>query len=143
MSIAGFKNLVGWLETGHNVPPATFVAKLPRQNSLEGKDHLTTLPNDAAGVSLTIDLWMSIRSQRYLTITCHYIDCFWNLRSCVLATRYFPEQHTTDNVAMKIGSSVIQFIIVEKELCIDYDQASNMHAAVRELCKSAARVLAN
>ena len=50
-------------------------------------------------VALTCDIWTSRATQEYLSITCHYMDRDWNLRSYVLETIDFSIDHTSENVA--------------------------------------------
>ena len=53
-------------------------------------------------IALTTDIWSSFGKQGNLTVTYHYINDDWEMRSGVLATRHMPEQHTGLNIATRI-----------------------------------------
>ena len=126
----GFKRLIAWLEPGYVVPSATCVTKLVRAKFRDGRERLIALLRDEVGVSLTTDLWTSSRTQGYITITGHFVDQCWNLRSCVLTTKYCPERHTAANIAKSLKDHAEEFDILDKVPCVVHDQASNMKAAV-------------
>ena len=50
-------------------------------------------------ISLTHDIWTSLATQSFGTITCHYIDESWALNCKVLETSIFDGQHTAENIA--------------------------------------------
>ena len=89
VSGVGFKRLVAWLEPGYTLPSATCVTKLVRAKFCEGRKRLIALLKDEVGISFTTDLGTSSRMHDYITITGHFVDDFWDLRSCVLTTKAF------------------------------------------------------
>ncbi|KAK1904230.1 Zinc finger BED domain containing protein 1 [Dissostichus eleginoides] len=48
--------------------------------------------------SATTDLWSSRTMQPYMSLTVHFINNDWTLRSVCLQTAYFPEDHTENGV---------------------------------------------
>lgn len=133
VSGVGFKGLLAWLEPGYTVPSATCVTKLVRRRFLQGRDRLVLLLKSEVGISFTTDMWTSSKTQGYITITGHFIDQFWELRSCVLTTKHFPERHTAENISKTLKKQAEEFGILEKVPCVVHDQASNMKAAMRNL----------
>jgi hypothetical protein len=48
--------------------------------------------------SATSDLWSSRTSEPYTSLSVHFIDNNWDLRSYCLETVYFPEDHTAEEI---------------------------------------------
>ncbi|KAL2897450.1 Zinc finger BED domain-containing protein RICESLEEPER 2 [Bienertia sinuspersici] len=44
-------------------------------------------------VCFTCDCWSACTSRGFLTLTAHFVDNNWNLKSCILNFRYFPPPH--------------------------------------------------
>ena len=55
-----------------------------------------------ASMALTTDIWTSMATETYMTVTAHYIDPNWKLQNFVLETLSFPERHTGVNIAQKL-----------------------------------------
>ena len=83
VSGVGVKRLVAWLEPGFTVLSATCETKLVRAKFHDGRKHPIALLKDEVGISFTTDLWTSARTHGYITVTGHFVDEFWDLRSCV------------------------------------------------------------
>lgn len=62
------------------------------------------LPSISKGgfVAITHDGWTSCATQSYDTITVHFINASWELRSAVLQTRKVEGSHTAENIAGKL-----------------------------------------
>ena len=93
----GFRNLIKTLEPRYNVPcRKTFTETHLRAkyntivNSL--KAQISSLPS----CSITHDGWTSIATESYSTVTVHYIDQNWELKSGVLQTKKVFGQHTAE-----------------------------------------------
>lgn len=54
-------------------------------------------------ISVTIDCWTSIKSESYCSLTAHFIDDLWNLRSCNLECSPFSGHHTAADIARKLN----------------------------------------
>ena len=48
--------------------------------------------------SATTDLWTSVAGDPLITLTCHFIDHSWELKSVCLQTHYIPEDHDISEV---------------------------------------------
>ena len=60
--------------------------------------------SQASRDAVTTDGWTSRATQSYVTITCHYIDIYWEICNFVLQTRLLSESHTGINIAHVAGS---------------------------------------
>ena len=85
-------------------------------------------------VAFTTDMWSSHSKHGYVTLTYHYINNDWMMRSGVLATRHMPETHTGLHIAKRIDERRYEFGISKEHVAgITRDNAANMGVAVAEL----------
>lgn len=75
----------------------------------------------------TSDLWSSRTSEPYLSLTAHYIDQDWNLKSKCLQTAYFPVDHTGEAIALGLSDALESWGLSEdKQVCITTDSGTNI-----------------
>jgi hypothetical protein len=53
-------------------------------------------------ISITADCWTSSAKESYLSLTCHFVDNTWNLKTFVLACDSFPSPHRPEDFAAKV-----------------------------------------
>lgn len=79
-------------------------------------------------MAVTSDRWTSKATEAYAT-TSHHID-EWNLMSCVLETRHFPESHTGINVSEQIRKAVDLYDVNPQTVAaIVHNEAANEELA--------------
>ena len=49
-------------------------------------------------LSITADIWTSIATESYLSVTLHYIDNNWEMKSFSLGTFPLTESHTGESI---------------------------------------------
>ena len=49
-----------------------------------------------------MDIWTSMATEAYMTVTAHYKDLNWKLQNFILEKPSFPERHTGVNIAEKL-----------------------------------------
>lgn len=54
---------------------------------------------ETTGIAVTHDCWTSINTESYGTVTAHFIDKEWRLKSAVLETRKIVGSHTGEAIA--------------------------------------------
>ena len=91
------------------------------------KKHLAA---EAFSMVLTIDIWTSMATEAYMTVTCHFIDPNLKLQNFVLETIGFLERHTGVNIAEKLKEVGERWGITHKVIIVSHDQGSNMEAAM-------------
>ena len=80
--------------------------------------------------SLTTDIWTSFANDAYISLTIHFINEYWEMKSYTLATYSFPEQHTGDNMVEKLKEVLSEYDIDDNSLfAIVHDQESNFQRA--------------
>ena len=78
-------------------------------------------------IALTTDIWTSVLTQSYITVTAHFILLNWELKTCLLQTTNFPENHTADNICEKLQEILSNFnVSCSKVVSIVHNQGSNM-----------------
>ena len=85
----------------------------------------------ASHVTITTDIWTSCQTRSYRCITAHYLTEEWILKSSVLETFEFNNDHTAVHIAKEL-KRVIDSWGLETIVCVVTDNASNMVAAIRE-----------
>ena len=130
---AGFKDFCAALNPQYKVPvKATVKAHLELKYNEKKAELLSQLKDQ--DVAFTTDLWTSHGKQAYITVTYHYINDDWMMRSGVLATKHMPETHTGLHIAQRIDEIRNDFGIAKENVTgITRDNAVNMDVAMAEL----------
>ena len=130
----GFRNLMKYLEPGYVLPSRKqFTADVNLKHATCKQRLKERLSEEAVFISLTTDIWTSIATEGYITVTAHYIDNSWVLQAFVLETLPFSERHTGINLAQKLKEVVEEWEIVDTVRMVSHDQGSNMKAAMEIL----------
>ena len=110
----GFKNMCYELNTQYSVPSASTISKYV---DLLYKGTKDTLLAELTGcvAALTTDMWTSMTSKGYITITCHHISPEWKL--------------VTTDTRVKILLAVEQEFHIGQVTALVTDNASNMVTA--------------
>ena len=84
--------------------------------------------------SATTDLWSSIELRPYISFTIHFINSEWELSSRCLQTQFIPDDHTGDNIAESLMSTLDFWNLdVSNQVCMTTDSATNVIKAARDL----------
>ena len=130
----GFRNLISYLEPGYALPcRKQFTADINLKHARCKEVLKERLKKEAQFISLTTDIWTSLATESYLTVTAHYIDRSWELQAFVLETLPFPERHTGVNIADKLKVLAERWEIKDSVMMVSHDQGSNMKAAMEIL----------
>ena len=83
----GFRSLLSHLEPGYTLPShKNFVSDINHKFET-CKDKLKThLEGESPCVSITTDIWTSMATEAYMTVTAHYIDASWKMQNFMLET---------------------------------------------------------
>ena len=125
----GFKSLIATLEPSYVVPSHTTIRNYVHRSYVEAKDTMLKVIESQNCIALTTDMWTSHATQGYITLTSHYINDNWQLRSQILATRNVSDRHTGENIAQAIKGITEEFNIKEVS-CITHENAANMDLAM-------------
>lgn len=125
----GFQDLLGYIEPNYKIPSRQTITSRIEARFAEGKKELKTQLASAKFVALTTDCWTALTTESYVTITCHYIDDDWGVKSAVLLTQSMPGRHTADNLTAKLTDVVETWEVTGKVAACVHDNARNIVAA--------------
>ena len=78
----GFNWLLSYLELGYTIPSRKHSTKLLRVKHASCTEKLVKqLQDEVAGIALTTDIWTSKMVEAYITVTAHYLDPSWTMKS--------------------------------------------------------------
>ena len=84
-------------------------------------------------VNISITTWTSLRTHSYVTITAHFIDKSWELKTIVLDTSEMDEKHIAENLTIRLELVKMEWSLEGRISVCVIDNASNQVAADR-LC---------
>ena len=88
------------------------------------------LSTNESKYALTTDIWTSLSNDACISLTVHFVDNSWEMKSYTLATYPFPEQHTGDNIVEKLKEVISEYKIKDNSIiAIVHDQGSNFQRA--------------
>ena len=128
----GFKEFVHTLDPSYEIPSHTTVRNYVNKSYRDAKVVLSEILLERPAIPLTTDLWTSHATQGYITLTSHFVDKNWDMRSQVLATRLVEDRHTGANIATEITKILDEFKL-RNISGILHDNAANMEAAMKIL----------
>ncbi|XP_049326739.1 E3 SUMO-protein ligase ZBED1-like [Astyanax mexicanus] len=124
----GFKRLIKVLDPRYQLPGRKHFSHtaLP-QLYTECREKVENELQSVSYFATTSDLWSSRTSEPYLSLTAHFIDNDWNLKSKCLQTAYFPEDHTGEIMALGLAEALASWGLSEaKQVCITTDSGTNI-----------------
>lgn len=88
----------------------------------------------ATSISCTTDGWSSSTTDPYISLTVHFIDEAWNLKTYCLRTIYMPESHTGEHIAIMLRSILKEYDLYVGDITsFTTDSGSNMVKACKDL----------
>ncbi|XP_050373044.1 zinc finger BED domain-containing protein RICESLEEPER 2-like [Argentina anserina] len=98
------------------------------------KVKLKNLLSSAKGrISLTADLWTSVVTDGYLTITAHFVNSEWRLEKRIINFCHMPPPHNGVALADKVFTLIGEWGIEEKLFSITLDNATANDSFVEKL----------
>ena len=83
----GFPDLMAFMEPEYRLPSATYFTHLFERRFEAVKEKMRGILEDCAdSVAITAYIWTSIATDSYLTITIHYLNEEWEMKSIVSGT---------------------------------------------------------
>lgn len=124
----GFRKFISLLDPRYELPSAyTLCHKMLEESYTEVCTQLKIELSQIEYVAITFDAWTSVATESYVTVTCHFVDKDFCLKSAVLSTKPLPEvNHTAHNLSEALKAIFSEWEINEKITCIVSDNANNM-----------------
>lgn len=136
---SGFKQLMHVATEGRYVVPSRNYFQQTAISALYNsvKENLVAKLKTIQYYSCTTDLWSSITKEPYLSLTIHYVDDDWCLKSHNLSTYFIPDDHTGENIAAAVNDCLLLWNLdLDRMVALTTDSASSMKLAVSTLNKS-------
>jgi len=103
----GFQQLIGFLEPEYRLPSATHLTHLIENRYKAEKQKVCDVINSEADyIAITADMWTSMATESYLTMTVHYLNSQWLMKSLIPGTMPLSESHTAANLVVWIKEMV-------------------------------------
>ncbi|KAL0187841.1 hypothetical protein M9458_014940, partial [Cirrhinus mrigala] len=125
----GFLELIQFLEPNYTVPSRQTITTRIEERFVKKKDELKARLYRARCVAITTDCWTALTTESYVTVTCHWTDKDWQVKSAVLLTKSMPGRHTADNLAATLNEAVDAWGMTGKVVACVHDNANNIVAA--------------
>ncbi|XP_065105792.2 E3 SUMO-protein ligase ZBED1-like [Paramisgurnus dabryanus] len=124
----GFVSLITKLDRRYQIPSRTYFSQvaIPKMYDVfreNVKSELSKVENYAC----TTDLWSSRTTKPYISLTVHFLDQDFELKTRCLETAYFPGQHNAENIASGLSDALASWQLREDQLvCITTDNGANV-----------------
>jgi hypothetical protein len=107
----------------------TSIPKLFNETKQKIKSDLCLTRNN--NVSITTDCWTSASSEPFITITAHYINDNWELKSPCLCCGHFNDDHTAENIIEILQEKLSEWNLNINQLCsCTTDNGANILKAI-------------
>ncbi|XP_015375592.1 PREDICTED: zinc finger BED domain-containing protein 1-like [Diuraphis noxia] len=128
---SGFRNMIQLLDSRYEIPSRRTLGRtiIPRIFSTV-KNKVKTLLNQAKHVAITTDIWTSMNTDSYITMTVHVLFQT-QLKTLVLCTKKLESSHTSVNLSEIMTEELNRWDIFEKVVAVVTDGGSNIKDAVR------------
>ncbi|XP_025753343.1 zinc finger BED domain-containing protein 1-like [Oreochromis niloticus] len=129
----GFRHFMKIIDKRYELPSRKYFSKtiIPSMYSTE-REKVAAELRYVKHVAATSDLWSSRTMEPYISLTVHYIDNKWELRTRVLETAYFPSDHMGEMVGQGLRAMLSAWDISEEDLvAITTDNGPNIVKAVK------------
>lgn len=128
---SGFQELVKSLNSSYSLPDRKSLSnKLLPAKYEDVLMKTINLLQEANSVTLTADCWTSYNNDCYMSLTAHFIDNEFQLKSALLDVCLYDEGHTSINVAAEVKRVADEWSLTDKVLLFISDNISNIKNAV-------------
>lgn len=133
MEKTGFINLIKTLDPRYELPSRKYFSEVALPQLYNNtREKVSRELEELSFYSATADMWSSRTMQPYMSLTVHFINNAWDLRSISLQMSYFPDDHTGELVAKGLRDALDCWNLSENRLCcMTTDSGTNMIKALR------------
>ena len=130
-----FKDLLYVLDPRYELPHRNHFSSyaIPEQYNLL-KNKVVEELKKVEYIALTMDGWTSLARDSYVSLTSHFIDHEWRLKTQCLTTAYLPESHTGQNLANFVKDGLAEYgFTIGRVTTMTTDNGTNMISACEKL----------
>ena len=116
-----FKYMIQKLDKQYELPGKTYFSEtaVPKMCN-ELKVIVESEIKDVDFFSATTDMWSSITMHPYMSLTVHFVNKDWILKSRCLETSFLPVNHTADNIAEALKIILLLLSLLLLCLCCPF-----------------------
>ncbi|XP_008181981.1 zinc finger BED domain-containing protein 1-like [Acyrthosiphon pisum] len=130
---SGFRRMIKLLDSRYEIPSRRALGRTIIPQIMEKvKGNVQILLNAASHIAITTDIWTSMNTDSFMTLTAHFVDT--NLRelsTVVLCTKKLESNHTGVYLSQVMTEELMEWNILNKVVAIVTDGAVNIKLAVR------------
>lgn len=128
----GFRRLIQTLDKRYQLPSRTHFTRLAIPEMYEkckaGVEHEL---KQVKYFATTTDMWSSRTMEPYMSLTVHYVNDNFEMKSRCLQTAFFPEDHTGENISEGLKEALASWgLCEEQQVSITTDNGTNIVKAV-------------
>uniref|UniRef100_H3BEL7 HAT C-terminal dimerisation domain-containing protein n=1 Tax=Latimeria chalumnae TaxID=7897 RepID=H3BEL7_LATCH len=140
ISIVEDKGFREFVELGYQLPSRTFFIEMVEKKYLVTMQNIKVELITPEKIALASDIWTSLATEAYMSVTAHFITKDWQLKSINLATKPLSERHTGENIVTFIEQVFEKFELEPSCICaLVCDNGANMVAAAKKLKEKSIR----
>ncbi|CAN1726011.1 Putative AC transposase [Linum perenne] len=131
------KNFLRGLQPSFRVPCRTTIRKeILNMYEAERVKVNKRIDDNIGRIAITTDMWTATTQKKgYMSVTAHYIDNNWRLRSHMMRFIYVPAPHTADNLADELVKCMLKWNVDGKLSSVTLDNCST-NDKMMEIIKS-------
>ncbi|RXN32801.1 zinc finger BED domain-containing 1-like protein [Labeo rohita] len=128
----GFRRLIQTLDKRYQLPSRTHFTRFAIPEMYEkckaGVEHEL---KQVKYFATTTDMWSSRTMEPYMSLTVHYVNDNFKMKSRCLQTAFFPEDHTGENISEGLKEALASWgLCEEQQVSITTDNGTNIVKAV-------------
>ena len=81
---------------------------------------------------ITCDNWLSIATESYMGVTCHFVNENWQLISRVLALKHLLDDHNAEYLYETLYAILVEWKILNKIIASVSDSGANIVCALKK-----------
>ena len=129
----GFVALLKFLDPKYQLPSRKIFKKWLENKYEEATSNVKNELANVRKVCITTDTWTSVNMDSFLTVTCHFINDIYQIKTYVLETVKIEGSHTGAAIANNLQSIFNNWKIEDKVISIVTDNAANIKFAIKQL----------
>ncbi|KAI5105043.1 zinc finger BED domain-containing protein 1-like, partial [Silurus meridionalis] len=128
----GFQRLIQTLDKRYQLPSRTQFTRFAIPEMYEKcKEGVEYELKQVKYYATTTDMWSSRTMEPYMSLTVHYINDNFEMKSRCLQTAFFPEDHTGENISEGLKEALASWgLCEEQQVSITTDNGTNIVKAV-------------
>lgn len=130
---SGFIALLQFLDPKYRLPSRKLLKNWINEKYKEAKNKIQLELDNINKVYITTDIWTSINTDSFLTVTCHFINEEFKLRTYTLETIKFEGNHTSSAICYNLQNVFHNWKLENKVISVVTDNAANMKSAIKQI----------